>query len=91
MYETYGFSSNWYDAKQLKGNIMALQLIVSALKIQPCRPTFLDARNAILSADQTNYGGANKCLIWRAFAKRGMGINASSAGYVENFELPAGC
>jgi hypothetical protein len=79
------------------GNNTAIQLVVDGLKLQGCSPTFLDARDAILAADVVNNGGANECLIWAAFAKRGMGVNASDGGtsnslsVVENFDLPPQC
>ena len=79
------------------GNNTAIQLVVDGLKLQGCNPTFLDARDAILAADVANNGGANECLIWSAFAKRGMGVNASDGGtsnslnVVEDFDLPAQC
>jgi hypothetical protein len=34
------------------------------LKLQPCSPTFVDARNAIIAADQAITGGKRFCLIW---------------------------
>ena len=76
---------------------MAIQLVVDGLKLQPCNPTFLDARDAILTADQANNGGANECLIWSAFAGRGMGFSADDGGssgslaVTEAFDLPAQC
>ena len=73
-----GFSTNWYDATQDKGNIIALQLVIGGLKLQPCNPTFLKARDAILAADQSYYKGEFKCEIWKAFAKRGMGVDATA-------------
>ena len=62
------------------GNNVALRLVMDALKVQPCNPTFLEGRDAILSADLLSYEGRNRCLIWAAFAKRGMGENAEEAG-----------
>jgi hypothetical protein len=50
-----------------------------------------------LQADQNLTGGANQCLIWKAFAKRGLGAGAAqgSTGSVtdgtEAFNLPASC
>ena len=79
------------------GNITALQLVMNALKLQPCSPGFVDARNAILSADLLQTGGTNECLIWRAFAKRGLGANASQgvsasrSDGTESFEVPSNC
>jgi Zn-dependent metalloprotease len=89
--DEYGFSANWYDAKQKAGNIMTMQLVIGGMKVQPCNPTFLTARDAIISADQTYYGGVNKCLIWKAFAKRGMGTDAVQNGYKNGFKLPVDC
>ena len=55
---------------------MAIALVTEGLKLQPCNPGFVDGRNAILDADVALYGGANQCLIWEAFAKRGLGVSA---------------
>ncbi|RXK40919.1 extracellular elastinolytic metalloproteinase [Tremella mesenterica] len=62
------------------GNTLALQLIIDAMKIQPCRPSFFHARDAIIQADQIRTGGQNRCLIWKAFAERGLGQDASVIG-----------
>ena len=37
------------------------------------------ARDAILAADVADYGGANQCLIWETFARRGPGFSAGSS------------
>ena len=58
------------------GNNLAIQLVVDGLKLQACNPGFLDGRDAILAADRINNGGANECLIWEVFARRGLGWNA---------------
>jgi len=34
-------------------------------------------QDAILQADELNYGGAHQCLIWETFAARGLGYSAS--------------
>jgi len=86
-----GFSANWFDATQNKGNIIAFQLVIGGLKLQPCNPNFTAARDAILAADQSYYRGAYKCEIWRAFAKRGLGVDSSEKGFVDGFKLPPGC
>ncbi|KAL2919754.1 hypothetical protein HK105_200670 [Polyrhizophydium stewartii] len=86
----YGFSANLYDAKSTKGNIVALQLVIGGMMAQPCNPTFLQARNAILMADQTYYGGKYKCDIWAGFAKRGAGVSATQSK-VDGFDVPAEC
>jgi hypothetical protein len=79
------------------GNNIALQLVMDGMKLQPCSPGFVDGRDAILAADLAANGGANECLIWRAFARRGLGVSAlqGSSGSVldgtEAFDVPVGC
>lgn len=79
------------------GNNLAIQLVVDGLKLQPCGPSFVDARDAIIQADLLHTGGANQCAIWRAFAKRGLGLSAVAGSpntvgdETEAFDLPAGC
>lgn len=93
--DQYGFDP---DIKHgTGGNNIALQLVIDGLKLQPCSPGFVDGRDAILQADQLLYGGANRCLIWRAFARRGLGESASQGSSfsrsdgTEAFDVPAGC
>ena len=62
------------------GNNLAMQLVMDGMKLQPSNPTFLDARDAILAADQGANGGANQDTIWRVFARRGMGFTANDGG-----------
>jgi len=75
------------------GNGIVLQDVVDGMKLQPCNPTFLEARDAILLADETNYAGRNVCRWWRAFAKRGMGLYASTTATraTEDFTVPPEC
>ncbi|KAH6588493.1 hypothetical protein BASA50_010719 [Batrachochytrium salamandrivorans] len=86
----HGFSANLHDAKQSAGNIVAMQNIIGGLMLQPCNPTFLSARNAILDADASYYRGANKCEIYKAFAKRGLGSKATSTRN-NDFSVPPEC
>jgi extracellular elastinolytic metalloproteinase len=73
--DAYGFDTNMKNRKS--GNGRAVQLVIDGMKLQPCNPGFLDARNAILAADRVNNGGLNQKLIWDVFARRGMGFNAN--------------
>jgi len=61
------------------GNNLALKLVMDGLKLQPANPSFTQARNAILAADNALTGGANRFEIWQAFARRGLGYSASTA------------
>ncbi|TCD67718.1 Fungalysin/Thermolysin Extracellular metalloproteinase 5 [Steccherinum ochraceum] len=76
-----------YDASGAKkplvpkhGNALSVQLVLNGMKLQPCRPSFFDARDAILAADQALTGGENFCELWDGFAKRGLGPNARVEG-----------
>ena len=71
----YGFDSDLYNGTG--GNNIAMQLVFDGLKLQPCNPGFESGRDAILEADMLANGGANQCLIWEAFARRGLGLSAS--------------
>ncbi|CCE98514.1 hypothetical protein SFHH103_04023 (plasmid) [Sinorhizobium fredii HH103] len=72
-----------------------LQYVVGGLKVTPANPTFLQARDAILSAAGA-LQPADVPLIWKGFAKRGMGKDAvapaatstSLTGVVESFGVP---
>ena len=75
--DKHGFTNNLFSHDLRYGNTLALQLVVDGLKLQPCYPSFSDARDAILLADRQLTGGENQCEIWKAFAKRGLGEGAT--------------
>ncbi|KAK7055769.1 extracellular metallo proteinase mep [Favolaschia claudopus] len=77
------------DPTGTEGNVVFLHLFLDALPLQPCNPTFLTARNAWLQADVNRYSGANRCLLWTAFASKGLGVNA--ANHVDNHDIPSDC
>ncbi len=90
-----GFDPAWIGGTG--GNITAMQLVFDGMKLQPCSPGFVDARDAILLADQIRTGGSNQCLIWRAFARRGLGQSAwqgspaSRTDGIPAFDVPDDC
>ncbi|KAK0482162.1 Fungalysin metallopeptidase-domain-containing protein [Armillaria luteobubalina] len=86
----HGFSSTAVDDPSgTEGNIVWLHLFIDALSLQPCNPTFVNARDAWIQADQNRHDGANACILWNAFASRGLGVNA--ADYVDDTSIPSGC
>lgn len=95
--EAEGFQPDLYQPWTEGGNNLTLQLVMDGLSLQPCSPGFVDGRDAILLADVQLTGGANLCRIWRAFARRGLGLgadqgsSASLADNVEAFDLPTEC
>lgn len=90
MADKYGYDPTYKNINS--GSYKAVQLVMDAMKIQPCSPGFADGRDAILAADVINNNGENACLIWEVFARRGLGFFASqgdsdAAGdAVENFD-----
>lgn len=92
----YGYSSD-VTSNTTNGSSRVLQLVTNGLKLQICYPTFVDGRNAILAAEMAATQGTDRCMIWRAFAKRGLGLNASAGvktsitDQVEDFSVPADC
>jgi extracellular elastinolytic metalloproteinase len=90
--KNYGFNPNWYGGSA--GNNFLFQDVVDGLKLQPCNPDLVEARDAIILADTLNYEGAHVCDIWRGFARRGLGVTASvqtNGNVKENFDLPNEC
>lgn len=93
--EKHGYDPNIYTGEG--GNGIAMKLVTEGLKLQPCKPGFIDGRDAILKADTLLFGGSNSCEIWRAFARRGLGIDAeqgdpnNTSDGVESYDIPTGC
>ncbi|KAI8055273.1 Fungalysin metallopeptidase-domain-containing protein [Syncephalis plumigaleata] len=100
LYEVYwslvnklGFQENLFSADLSKGNTLLLQLVLDGLKMQPCNPTFITARNAIIEAEHVITGGKHACELWRGFAKRGLGYDAidKQQQLVPGYGLPTNC
>ena len=78
------------------GNRLILQLVTDGMALSPPNPNYLQARDAILQADRLDSDGANQTELWNAFAKRGMGSeatcpgSAATAGVQESFQVPDG-
>jgi hypothetical protein len=92
----HGWSPDIYDANGTAGNQVALRLVIEGLKLTACQPGFVNGRDAILAANTALYAGAYTDEIWRAFARRGLGVSASqgSSGSVNDgvaaFDVPPG-
>jgi hypothetical protein len=102
--DKYGFNPNPYEAWNTGGNNLAIQLVMDGMKFAPCEPGFEDARDAIIAADAALTGnpaegvaGANECLIWSTFARRGLGVDADQGDFesktdgVEGYAVPSHC
>lgn len=83
----YGFETDLYNTASTAGNIRALKIVVEALKMTPCQPTFIDMRDAVIEANDLLYAGEGNDLLWEAFARRGLGYSAQDGGR-EAFDNP---
>jgi hypothetical protein len=90
--DKYGYDPNIYTGTG--GNNKVMRLVLDGIKLDGCNPTFVSARDALIAADQATTGGADYCMIWRTFARRGLGVNAdsgsasSSQDQIEDFTEP---
>jgi uncharacterized repeat protein (TIGR01451 family) len=95
MVDEYGYDTDLINGTG--GNNMAIQLVMDGMKYQSCDPGFEDARDALFTADFINYDGIHECLIWEAFARRGMGIDSDQGSRnnrndnTPNFEVLPTC
>ncbi len=99
--EKYGFSND-IVANPESGSAKVVKLVYESFKLQGCFPNFIKGRDAIIAADQNINNGNNKCMIWKTFAKRGLGVNASPGAtrgdtttalndQIEDFSVPEEC
>ncbi len=90
--DEHGFDPDIYNGTG--GNNIAMQLVIDGMKLQACNPGFIDGRDAILQADMEANNGENQCIIWTAFANRGLGYSADQgssldrADQTEAFDMP---
>lgn len=102
--EAHGFNPNVYEPWDTGGNNLAVQLVMDGMKFAVCEPGFVDARDAIIDADAALTGdlaegipGENECLIWRTFARRGLGLSATQRNPAskvdgrEGYDVPEHC
>jgi Zn-dependent metalloprotease len=70
-----------WAARNAVGAATIEQLVVAGMKLTPCNPTMIQARDGIIQADANLNGGANRCALFTAFASRQMGFGASSPNH----------
>src|SRR6185436_19759463 len=91
------WAATLWDVRTAVGKATFEQLVVSGMKLTPCQPTMLQARDGIIQADANINGGANRCALFAAFAGRRMGSGASSPNHnsttaiVSSTAVPADC
>jgi extracellular elastinolytic metalloproteinase len=68
-----------WDLRAAVGSQVALAIVTQGMRISPPEPTFLDMRDAILTADRQLFPDSDHSgPIWAVFATRGMGSDALS-------------
>nr|BAD01605.1 metalloprotease [Nannizzia gypsea] len=90
---TYSANPVFRNGVPQDGRHLAMKLVMDGMALQPCNPNFVQARDAIIDADRALTNSANKCTIWKAFAKRGLGYGAKydSRNRTGSNKLPPGC
>ena len=88
------WAATLWDLRTQLGAATTNLLVLNGMKFTPNRPSFLNARDGILQADQNLNGGANRCAIWTVFARHGMGVSAvgnDGTTHVAATDVPADC
>jgi Zn-dependent metalloprotease len=88
------WAATLWDLRTQLGAAKTDLLVLNGMKFTPTRPSFLNARDGILQADQNLNGGANRCAIWTVFARHGMGVSAvgnDGTTHVAATDVPADC
>ncbi|HWS90348.1 MAG TPA: M36 family metallopeptidase [Pyrinomonadaceae bacterium] len=88
------WAATLWDLRTQLGAATTDRLVLNGMKFTPTRPSFLNARDGILQADQNLNGGANRCAIWTVFARHGMGVSAvgnDGTTHTAASDLPSDC
>jgi Zn-dependent metalloprotease len=88
------WAATLWDLRTQLGATITDLLVLNGMKFTPTRPSFLNARDGILQADQNLNGGANRCAIWTVFARHGMGVSAvgnDGTTHTAASDLPSDC
>jgi hypothetical protein len=88
------WAATLWDLRTQLGATITDRLVLNGMKFTPNRPSFLNARDGILQADQNLNGGANRCAIWTVFAGHGMGVSAvgnDGTTHTAASDLPSDC
>ena len=67
------------QSEDCPGNRRWVQLMFDSFLLQQGATSMLDARDAFIAADRMRYDGGNRSVIWKAFARSGMGVDAQTA------------
>jgi hypothetical protein len=88
------WAATLWDLRTQLGATITDRIVLNGMKFTPTRPSYLNARDGILQADQNLNGGANRCTIWTVFARHGMGVSAvgnDGTTHTAATDVPADC
>jgi Zn-dependent metalloprotease len=88
------WAATLWDLRTQLGATITDRIVLNGMKFTPTRPSFLNARDGIIQADQNLNGGANRCAIWTVFARHGMGVSAvgnDGTTHTAATDVPADC
>jgi hypothetical protein len=88
------WAATLWDLRTQLGATISDRIVLNGMKFTPSRPSFLNARDGILQADQNLNAGANRCAIWTVFARHGMGVSAvgnDGTTHTAATDLPSDC
>ncbi|MEN3329822.1 MAG: hypothetical protein V7638_4629 [Acidobacteriota bacterium] len=88
------WAATLWDLRTQLGATITDRIVLNGMKFTPTRPSFLNARDGIIQADQNLNGGANRCAIWAVFARHGMGVSAvgnDGTTHTAATDVPADC
>jgi len=88
------WAATLWDLRTQLGSAITDRIVLNGMKFTPTRPSYLNARDGIIQADQNLNGGANRCTIWTVFARHGMGVSAvgnDGTTHVAATDVPADC
>ena len=71
------WAATLWDMRSTLGTEATDRLVANGLRFTPCASSMPEARDAILTADDTINGGANRAGLWTVFARHGLGFAAS--------------
>ncbi|MBI1356906.1 MAG: hypothetical protein GC160_21410 [Acidobacteria bacterium] len=67
-----------WDVRKQLGQETTDMLVTDALPLTACDPTMVDAKDAVLLADEQRFEGANQAVLQEVFAHHGLGFSSSS-------------
>ncbi len=94
--DAHGFDPDLANAAGGAGNQRMLSYAIAGMKLMPCGPSFLAARDGLIAAAEATNGGEDVCRLWQTFAGMGMGTDATSVSpgstsVTNGFAVPEAC